>query len=268
MATPEVTPPNVAELTPQQIADQLAQASTGVVDATTEPQPLPQGLEVKTSTGAVFRGRDWQEIATSMQKSVEHGSQYITELKQQLAEARQPPPAASTPRPPENQFDSQRYYETWAQAPLDAEYNAVNTMLQQRYGFSLDQFAAAMQQNSEFTARAMPRAIASEWQVTSDFPTSDPEQLEKASTALEQVWNEFFPNDPQITPQKLEMAHAVAVRRGMYEPEARNQAAPAPQQASPMPTLNTGSSGGVSGQPDVNRMSPEQLRALIDQLPR
>ena len=121
MATTEpVSPPNVAELTPQQIADQIAAQQVGG-----EPPQLQREYVIETSTGAVFRGKTQQEVIDAMKKSVEHGSQHITELKQQLAQAQaqleQQAPYVQQPQQQEEGYTPQRFYEIWAQDPLAAE---------------------------------------------------------------------------------------------------------------------------------------------------
>jgi len=264
MATPETTqPPNVAELTPQQIADQIAAQQVGA-----EPPQLQREYVVETSTGAVFRGKTQQEAIDSMKKSVEHGSQHITELKQQLDQIKaqleqQAPFVQQLQQKQQETYNPQRYYELWAQDPNVAE----DYRLQSNYGVTQQELAQQIQRAYEFTSQVRPEMIVRSWMANSDFPTSDPEKLEAASQAFEKTWNEFYPDDYDFTPQKLEQVHSVAIRRGLYQPEngqtgqVQNTLTPAQQ----MPTLNTGVSGGTGGQQEISRMSPEQIRAIMEQ---
>jgi archaellum component FlaC len=265
MATPDNTqPPNVAELTPQQIADQIAEQAGG------EPAQLQREYVVETSTGSVFRGRTQQEVIDAMKKSVEHGSETIKSQKDELERikdqlSQQAPYLQQLQKPPEN-YTPQRYYELWAQDPNIAE----DYRLQMNYGVTQAELAQQIQQAYQFTNQIKPEVTMRSWMATSDFPTSNPEELEKASNAFERVWNEFYPQDFDFTPQKLEQVHAVAVKRGLYQPEGAQQTGQVeltqPSPASQMPTLNTGTSGGTGQQQEVNRMTPEQIRGLMEQI--
>ena len=263
-------PPNVAELTPQQIADQIAAQQVGG-----EPPQLQREYVVQTSTGAVFRGKTQQELIDQLQKSVEHGSMKIKQQEDELQQARgqleQQAPFMQQWQQQQQQeqqaWSPQRYFELWAQDPNTAE----EYRLRSNYGVGQAELAEQIRQAYDFTSQIKPEVVARSWMSTSDFPTSDPEELNKASNAFEQVWNEFFPGDFDMTPQKLEMVHAVAVKRGLYQPERQAETGQVnsqqlPQASTPMPTLNTGTTGGPTGQQDINRMTPEQLRVLMEQL--
>ena len=258
MAANEPVPqPNAAELTPQQIADQIAAQTTGG-----EPPQLQREYVVETSTGAVFRGKTQQEVIDAMKKSVEHGSETIKQQKDELERYRalQQP---VEPQQPEERWSPQRYYELWAQDPNAAEDYRFMTNL----GMTQAQFAQQHQQAYQFTTQIKPEVTVRAWMSNSDFPTSNAEEMEKAASAFETVWNEFYPNDLDFTSQKLEQVHAVAIKRGLYQPEgaATTGQVQITIQSNPMPTLNVGASGGTGQQQDINRMSPEQIRALTEQ---
>jgi hypothetical protein len=261
---------NAAELTPQQIADQIAAQQVGG-----EPPQLQREYVVQTSTGAVFRGKTQQELIDQLQKSVEHGSMKIRQQEDELQQARsqleQQAPYVQQFQQQQYQeqqaWTPQRYFELWAQDPNMAE----EYRLRANYGVSQAELAEQIRHAYDFTTRVEPEMSMRSWMATSDFPTSNAEEMEKAANAFEQVWNEFYPGDYGFTPQKLEMVHAVALKRGLYQPEQEAETGQInnqqlPQASTPMPTLNTGTTGGPTGQQDVNRMSPEQLRALMEQL--
>jgi hypothetical protein len=264
MATEDTPPQNAAELTPQQIADQIAAQQAGG-----EPPQLQREYVVQTSTGAVFRGRTQQDLIDQMQKSVEHGSAKIKQQEDELAQLRaqmQQPAAYQQPPQQQEAWNPQRYFELWAQDPNLAEDYRYRANL----GVSQAELAEQIRQAYDFTTRTRPQLAVDTWIQNSDFPSQDLTQKQAAAGHLQQVWNEFFPGDDEITPQKLELAHSVAVRRGLYQPEnVQNGGVPPPQAAqgqSPLPTLNMGSTVPVTGQQDINRMTPEQLRVLMEQM--
>lgn len=277
MATPENPQlPNAAELTPQQIADQIAQQQVGG-----EPsQPDGREYVYETETGSVFRGRTKQEVIEKMLKSTDHANKLIKQQRDELEQARvqleQQTPYIEQFQQQQQlqqaQFDPQRYYTGWAQDPVSAETAIIEHILQQRLGVSLDQFAAQVQRAYQFAERTEPEVIAHSWMATEKtYPNFDrvaPEEAEKAATAIGTLWQEFYPNEDQsrMTPQRLEQLHAVALHRGLYQAAPQASSVEIPPQASPMPTLNTGVSGGGTGQPQqIANMTPEQLRAFIEQ---
>ena len=264
---------NNQQLTPEQIAEQLAAPPAA---AGGEPAQLQREYVVQSATGAVFRGRTQQELSDQLLKSVDNGSVHIKDLKQQLAEANarlqqltpppQPPAPAQAPEP----YSRERYWQRWAEDPDAAE----EWRFLARYGVTIPEVIGMVrrgQQAADFADQIKPEVQASAWMATSDFPTRDPEMRQQAANAFEQVWNEFYPGDFDMTPAKLEQVHAVALHRGLYQAEPRQQNVAAPTEPQPpeplpqlrMPTLNTGASGGT-GQADVNVMTPEAIRALID----
>lgn len=264
--------PNAAELTPQQIADEIARQQTGG-----EPsQPDGREYVYQTESGSVFRGRTKQEVIDTMLKSQDHANRLIKQQRDELEQAKaileQQTPYVQQAQQQPQQFNSQGYYEGWARDPVNAELTLLDYALQQRYGMSLDDFAQQSQQAYQFAAVTSPKVLAMEWMASTptypNFERAGPELGEKAANAISALYNEFYPNEDErgITPQRLEQLHAVALMRGMYQ--AAPPAPPAVEssaQSQPMPTLNAGTSGGTGQQTDYNRMTPEQLRALFPQ---
>lgn len=264
--------PNAAELTPQQIADEIAAQQTGG-----EP-PEPQREYVfETETGSVFRGKTKQEVIDKMLKSTDHANQLIKQQRDELAQAKaqleqQAPYIQQQVQQQQQQFNSQGYYEGWARDPVNAELALLDFALQQKYGMTLDQFAEQSQQAYQFAAITSPRVIATEWMASAptypNFERATPEHAEKAANAISTLYQEFYPNEDErgITPQRLEQLHAVALMRGLYEPAPQTPPVESPAQSLPMPTLNAGTSGGTGQQQDWNRATPEQIRAWFEQL--
>ena len=242
--TPQANP--VENLTPEQIAEQLAQKTTG--------QDLPE-QELQTETGSVFKYRTNEELIAKLKHSVEEGTRTIAQLNRERKEAQQAPPP---PVPAQDVFDSNRYYQLWAQDPNAAE----DYRFKARHGLTEADAVAAMTQAVNFAQEVRPKTVIAEWQAGSDFPTSDPAERDKAGDAMDEVWQEMFPNGAPVTAQNLEMVHAVCLKRGMYQPEGA-QAQSTASGSTPMPTIS-GASASNAPPVDINSMSPEQIRKLIE----
>lgn len=267
MATPENPQlPNAAELTPEQIAEGIAQQQIGG-----EPSLDQRGYVYQNETGSVFKGRTKEEVIDTMLKSSDNANKTIKQQRDELAQIKaqleQQQPYIEPQAPPQQPeaFDPNRYYQMWAQNPNLAE----DYRLQTTFGLTQQEMANQIYESYRFTKQVEPELVARAWMSQSPtFPSweENPQEVDKAATAIQTLWNEFYPNDSTITPQRLEQVHAVALMRGMYQARGSAPVVEASAQSTPMPTLNVGTSGSGTGQQqEIAQMTPEQLRQFIEQ---
>ncbi len=252
-ATPQPTAADANSLTPEQIAEQLANQAapqtTGIVAPPQTPDGLERDFSVVLETGQTYKAKTKDELIQQLVKAQEHSSKRIKEL------ASSPPNALpQQPVPTGPQYSKDQYWQTAAEDPVQA------------FDYVL-QFSPQAKKLQETVARleAMERDVSNQREVNTfqnianDFDSEDPQVVNK----FEEEWNKL--NLP-ITAQNMLMAHSLFLRTGVYQPKVA-QVQPVASGIQPLPTLgNNPASGQPAQQVDPNTMSTTDLAALIKSL--
>ena len=140
----------------------------------------PEGVELKTETGAVFKGKDWHDIAQQMKVSVESGTRTIKQQKDHEVQLRQ-----QLQQPPENIKEStttDKYHERWITDPAGAQ----NALLAEQLGIPENQLIPTLRQTFRDTQAMNGAFQVSQFRSMVPEYTGDPEM----KSALEQRMNQ------------------------------------------------------------------------------
>lgn len=257
-------------LTDEQIRERLeAEAGGTAGNPETPPAPAePEGVEYKTETGQVYKGKDWEEVAQKIASAQEHASRTIREQKDErdalMAELqRRQNEKVEVPAPKKSDFDKIKYYETWQNDPLAAEAEAIKQVLAQL--FEVDSFDE-LRKGYEFSYQKSLGLQQNEelWK----FHAAHPEfsgSAEDATAITEWVQENNPEYDPSkgkfLTARDLEYAYYKLIDEGKIRPA---EEPPPDQQREQAPPSLTGSAGQGGKNPLENpeRLSDEELEKL------
>lgn len=241
-----------AAVAANQPAPTSAPAEPVATTAAPEPPPYtitetPEGAEIKLITGAVYKGKTIQEAAASLAAGKVEGDKTIRQLRTQTPPV---PPAPAAPAAPPTPVESPEEIQAreWI---VDQQAKAL--------GMTREQYVGAMQGMMQTAQEMQMQTLAASFmQRCPDFPNSA-----EASQIL--VGGESGPGLLQqlnlpATPDGLEAAHLIAVRRGLYKPVPPPVSAT--QRPSPAPMLQSGSAPQVSAEPNLYEMPLDELRKL------
>ena len=199
-------------------------------------------LEVKLSTGHVFRGNTQDELLAELTKAQEHATKLIKEQRDELERLKTetaPPPAA--PKPTDT-YDPNVYYQIWQQDPLKA----------QQY---VDSFDPAKQMMWQTISRMQYQADLDHFKQTVGFYPD--EDQAKAFT------KEFIASGLQPNKDNYELVYYRMVNQQKIEPTVRQIRG----QGSPPPSINGGGSPPPGFDMDQFQSLPaDQQAQVIDRL--
>jgi hypothetical protein len=247
---PQATPADPNNLTPEQIAEQLANNAAPVNNPPAEP--LQRDFTVELETGEVYRGATKDELVQAIAKGKVNASKEIKRLKDQLAT--QAPPSTPPVSQPTPTFNNEQYWQLAAEDPRKA----------QQYLWQFTPEAQELrQQVSEL--QVMKQDIQNRTEVAtfqnsvSDFDFENPETVKTFDENFEKL-------KLPLTAQNLLMAHNHFIRTGVYQPKSTVQASATTPAMQPLPTLTGGANGQATQTVDPNTMSQADLLALIKSL--
>jgi hypothetical protein len=254
-ATPQPTAApavNPNELSPEQIADQLANQSAPVNNPPVEP--LQRDFTVELETGEVYRGATKDELVQAIAKGKVNASKEIKRLKDQLAT--QAPPSTPPVSQPAPAFNNEQYWQLAAEDPRKA----------QQYLWQFTPEAQELrQQVSEL--QAMKRDIQNRTEVATFQSAVNDFDFENQDTI--KTFDENFEKlGLPLTAQNLIMAHNHFVKTGVYQPKAQPQVQSVTNSGvQPLPTLQSHPANGQPTQQiDPNTMTQADLLAYIKSL--
>jgi hypothetical protein len=246
-ATPEVTINNSAAEIKAAMESQAAPADptpqpavATAPPATPEPYTVtetPEGVEIKLETGAVYKGKNWQEAALAAAKGKVEADKYLHSLKIQQPQT----PAPATPAPP-------------AEDPTDlATRQWIVSQMAAALGVPADKF---VEMTSQMFQQTQQNTLAVAW---ADFTQSCPDYADTPDNANALV--EYLPQDvvAQNRPpsaQELKNAHAIALYNKRYQ--AAQVSANTPQ--TPHPPVMPTASGVQPGDPDPYKIPLAELK--------
>lgn len=269
---PAPTPPNPGqppEPSAQELADQIAaqavaaQAPKPAAAPVTEP---PKEIEYTTENGIKFKGKDWQDIANQVGRSVAHGSAEINRLRQVVRTATgEQPSEHESP-----QFSQKRYFELMvSEKPDEGPLAAQRYALAHMFNIPEDRVVPAITDAVEEAVDYKQRKVLNEFLVSNpDFPGDQ--------ASVDALWQKMIDNDSPMTQAAFRTAHQACLQEHKYEPYVPET------QGTPLVNTTTGavaplplarSSAATSAPPptDINRkaeeaMSPQQIKELVAEL--
>lgn len=216
-------------------------AATPPVTPTAQPPAQPQPIEVKTTTGQVYRGNTYEEVVQQLVTAQENASRRIHELSQQVPQV-QPKPA--------DQYDPAKYYEIFAQDPLKA----------QQY---LDSFNPNVQRAMKVAEQVEDYAISNAFQqACPDFPQGDPRAADAVVEMAGKIMAAY--NTDKLTVPVMVMAHHECVKQNIYPavtPQIVSNPTPTPGTPPPPPPSST---SGSEQPVDPWAMTTEKLKEYIN----
>lgn len=246
--SPDISAPaddlRAAAVAVEQPPSPVEPAPTEATPVTPEPYSVTTNedgtVSIKLETGETFTG-DPVSVATKLAAAKVNTRRHYERLAQEAA--------TKTPKPPEPVVEPPQ------ESP--EEIQAREWVIEQQakaLGMPRDQYVAAMQGMFQ-TARDMQinTLAASFMQRCPDFPNTP-----EASEALMKLQGDM--NLPQ-TPDGLEAAHLLAVRRGLYAPLPPTP--PPTARPTPAPMLNTGSAPQNTTTEDPWKMDLAKLREQV-----
>ena len=224
-----------------------------VVTTVAAPEPPPytvtrgaEGIEVKLASGATYKGATEADDLEKLAAGKFEADRTIRQLRTQAPPA---PPPVAPPEPP-------------APAESPEEIQAREWILEQQakaFGMTREQYSNAVQGMMQTAHEMQINTLAASFmQRCPDFPNTP-----EASQII--VGTDTEPGLLQqmglpATPDGLEAAHLIAVRRGLYKPIPPPVSAS--QRPTPAPMLNTQGSPQANAEPDLYSMPMDKLREL------
>jgi hypothetical protein len=251
-ATPEITINNTA----QEIKAALeATAAVPLTEAAPpspapaaaaplEPQPYtvtetPEGVEIKLETGAVYKGKNWAEAATSLARGKVEADKTLHRLNTQQQPAAPQAPAVPVPEVE----DPEAATREWLMGQLAKEFK-----------MPVEQFKQAVGQMFQVTqAQTVNVAWTDFAQACPDFVDS-PQNAEVLVAYLPQ---EVVSQQRPFSADDLRRAHAMALYDKKYSaaPTATN-----PPSVLTPPVMPTAGAGSTPGEIDAYKMPLHELR--------
>ena len=242
-------------------------------EAVSETPPEPEGVEYKTETGQVYKGKDWEEVAQKIASAQEHASRTIREQRDErdalMAELqRRQNEKVETPAQKKSDFDKIKYYETWQNDPYAAERDVIRQVLAEEFGVdSFDdlrrgyefsyQKSLGLQQNEEL------------WKFHAAHPEFSGSEAD-ASAITEWVSENMPDYDPSkgkfLQAKDLEYAFYKLIDEGKIKP-AETEAEQTAQTNEPAPTLSgSAGRGGKNPLDNPESLSDDELEKLAVKL--
>ena len=242
---PTAAPTQPEQLTPEQIAERIAQQT-----APQATEPVERDFSVFLQTGQTYKGKTKDELIQELVKAQENASRRIAELSHQLP-AQQPVQQVQQ----QPTFDQQKYYQMLAENPV-----AANSYLLE-FTPEAVQLREQLEQISQFNNVLQEQTAVNQFKAeTPDFPVQ-----QDVANKFEEVWNQF---GLPITTANLKLVHAYCLREKVYEPYQQQQQQTI-QMHQPLPSLSGLPAGGQATQQiDPNTMTTEQLAQVIKALNR
>lgn len=205
VTTPEVTVANTVPEIDAAIAKENAAAAPVVVAPVVPPVVVPvvedytltkvgDGVEIKYSTGEVFKGKDEAEATKNALKSAVKTTQYAKELKTKL-DAAAPPPVVQAPIVPAE----------------DAAAAFLMETLSKSLGVSPDELKSMVKSVKQSDATQTTNRVVMQFMKDApDFPNT-PETFDKLGKYMDE-------NGIALTPGGMYSAHLACAKKGIYTP--------------------------------------------------
>ena len=236
-----------------------AQVQQAIKDATVPPGAEP--VEIKTSTGQVFKGATTDEVIAQMRQSIEHGTTTIHQQRQELEQARQhaQPPAPQVPISDDDKVNA-TYWEKLGRSAMEAQ-NYLDSI---RLGIPEDQVPQVLRGTLQQTQVNLQQQAGTDFQARCpDFPSNNPAAVQTLVNAMKQRYGASAPSNAAELADRLEVTYGQLVRSNQITPAdlpiARYNSAPVP----PLGSSGNAPSIDILNEQNFRRLTPDQMRDAI-----